>query len=186
MGKSVSGAVWLNPDMLSAYDYWQYWRNTEDADVGRFLKLYTTLPMDEIARLERSWRRDQRGEEDAGYRSTAMLHGREDAEQAAETARKTFEEGALAENLPTIEVPANELEGGIGVLAAFGPDYAKLVPSSSEARRQIKSGGLRVNDQAVSDDRGTLSLSDVTAAETHPRYRAPTLRLRPAHQSTAC
>ena len=164
MGKTASGAVWLNADMLSPYDYWQFWRNTEDADVSRFLKLFTILPMDEIARLEALQGADiNEAKKVLATEATALLHGREAAELAAETARKTFEQGTLAESLPTIEIPSNVLEGGLGVLAAFGPDYAKLVPSSSEARRQIKSGGLRVNDQAVSDERGTLSLSDVTA-----------------------
>jgi tyrosyl-tRNA synthetase len=163
MGKTASGAVWLNADMLSPYDYWQFWRNTEDADVSRFLKLFTILPMDEIARLDALQGADiNEAKKVLATEATALLHGREAAELAAETARKTFEQGALAESLPTIEIPSNVLEGGLGVLAAFGPDYAKLVPSSSEARRQIKSGGLRVNDQAVSDERGTLSLSDVT------------------------
>ncbi|MBB3019431.1 tyrosyl-tRNA synthetase [Microvirga lupini] len=163
MGKTASGAVWLNADMLSPYDYWQFWRNTEDADVARFLKLFTILPMDEIAKLEALQGADiNEAKKVLATEATALLHGREAAELASETARKTFEQGALAESLPTIEVPSNVLEGGLGVLAAFGPDYAKLVPSSSEARRQIKSGGLRVNDQAVSDERGTLSLSDVT------------------------
>ncbi|MBF9197747.1 tyrosine--tRNA ligase [Microvirga terrestris] len=164
MGKTASGAVWLNADMLSPYDYWQFWRNTEDADVGRFLKLFTILTMDEIARLEALQGADiNEAKKVLATEATALLHGREAADLAAETARKTFEQGALAESLPTVEIPSNVLEGGLGVLAAFGPDYAKLVPSSSEARRQVKSGGLRVNDQAVSDERGTLSLSDVTA-----------------------
>src|SRR5919107_668088 len=164
MGKTAAGAIWLNPDLLSPYDYWQFWRNTEDADVGRFLRLFTVLPMDEIARIEGlAGAEINEGKKVLATEATALLHGREAAELAAETARKTFEQGTLAESLPTIEIPSDVLEGGLGVLAAFGPDYAKLVPSSSEARRQIKSGGLRVNDQAVSDERGTLSLSDVTA-----------------------
>jgi len=163
MGKTASGAVWLNADMLSAYDYWQFWRNTEDADVGRFLRLFTILPMDEIARLEALQGAEiNEAKKVLATEATALLHGREAAELAAETARKTFEQGALAESLPTIEIPTDILKGGLGVLAAFGPDYAKLVPSSSEARRQIKSGGLKVNDQTVSDERGTLGLSDVT------------------------
>jgi tyrosyl-tRNA synthetase len=164
MGKTASGAVWLNADMLSPYDYWQFWRNTEDADVARFLKLFTILPMDEIARLEALQGADiNEAKKVLATEATALLHGREAAELAAETARKTFEQGTLAESLPTIEIASDVLKSGLGVLAAFGPDYAKLVPSSSEARRQIKSGGLRVNDEAVSDERGTLSLSDVTA-----------------------
>jgi tyrosyl-tRNA synthetase len=163
MGKTASGAVWLNPDMLSPYDYWQFWRNADDADVGRFLRLFTTLPMDEIARLEAL--------EDAGINdakkilateATALLHGREAAARAAETARRTFEQGALAENLPTVEVARSVLAAGLGVLTAFGPEYAKLVPSTSEARRQVKGGGLRVNDRPVTDERGVLRESDLT------------------------
>jgi tyrosyl-tRNA synthetase len=164
MGKTASGAVWLNADMLSPYDYWQFWRNTEDADVGRFLKLFTILPMDEITRLEALQGADiNEAKKVLATEATTLLHGREAAELAAETARKTFEQGALAESLPTVEIATDVLAGGLGILAAFGPDYAKLVPSSSEARRQVKSGGLKVNDQTVSDERGTLSLSDVTA-----------------------
>src|SRR5215207_2381321 len=164
MGKTASGAVWLNADMLSPYDYWQFWRNTEDADVGRFLKLFTILPLDEVPRLAALQGQEiNEAKKVLATEATALLHGREAAEQAAETARVTFEQGALAESLPTIEVASGLLEGGLGVLSAFGPDYAKLVPSSSEARRQVKSGGLKVNDQTVSDERGTLSLSDVTA-----------------------
>lgn len=164
MGKTASGAVWLNADMLSPYDYWQFWRNTEDADVGRFLKLFTVLSMDEIARLEALQGAEiNEAKKTLATEATALLHGREAAELAAETARKTFEQGALAESLPTIEVPSGQLEEGLGVLAAFGPDFARLVPSTSEARRQVKSGGLKVNDQTVTDDRGVLKLSDVTA-----------------------
>ncbi len=164
MGKTASGAIWLNPDMLSPYDYWQFWRNTEDADVARFLKLFTTLPLDEVARLSALQGAEiNEAKKVLATEATALLHGREAAEQAAETALKTFEQGTLAENLPTIEVPSSLLEAGLGVLTAFGPDYAKLVPSSSEARRQVKSGGLKVNDETVSDERGVLKLSDLTA-----------------------
>jgi tyrosyl-tRNA synthetase len=164
MGKTASGAVWLNADMLSPYDYWQFWRNTEDADVGRFLKLFTILPLDEVARLEALQGADiNEAKKVLATEATALLHGRESAELAAETARKTFEQGALAESLPTVEITTDVLKAGIGVLAAFGPDYAKLVPSTSEARRQVKSGGLKVNDQTVTDDRGLLTASDMTA-----------------------
>jgi tyrosyl-tRNA synthetase len=164
MGKTASGAVWLNADMLSPYDYWQFWRNTEDADMARFLKLFTILPMSEIARLEALQGAEiNEAKKVLATEATALLHGREAAELAAETARKTFEQGALAESLPTVEIASDVLKEGLGVLAAFGPDYAKLVPSSSEARRQVKSGGLKVNDQTVSDERGTLSLSDLTS-----------------------
>jgi len=162
MGKSVSGAVWLNPEMLSAYDFWQYWRNTEDADVIRFLKLYTTLPMDEIGRLaELGGSEINEVKKILATEVTAMLHGRADAERAAETARKTFEEGALADTLPTIEVPSVEIEGGIGVLAAFV--RAGLADSNGEARRHVKGGAVRVNDRAITDDRMTIGTSDITS-----------------------
>jgi tyrosyl-tRNA synthetase len=164
MGKTASGAVWLNADMLSAYDYWQFWRNTEDADVGRFLKLFTILPMSEIGRLEALEGAEiNEAKKVLATEATALIHGREAAELAAETARKTFEQGALAETLPTVEIAASVLDAGLGVLTAFGPEYAKLVPSTSEARRQVKSGGLRVNDQAVTDERSVLRTSDLTA-----------------------
>ena len=155
MGKSLSGAVWLNPEMLSAYDFWQYWRNTEDADVSRFLKLYTTLPMDEIARLSALGGAEiNEVKKILATEVTAMLHGRAAAEQAAETARKTFEEGGLSENLPSIDVAAGELEAGIGLLSLIVK--AGLAASNGEARRHVQSGAVRVNDDLVSDDRLTL------------------------------
>ncbi|MET0745098.1 MAG: tyrosine--tRNA ligase [Microvirga sp.] len=163
MGKTASGAVWLNADMLSPYDYWQFWRNTEDADVGRFLRLFTVLPLDEVARLESLPGAEiNEAKKRLATEATALLHGGEAARQAEETARMTFEQGALAETLPTIEVDSRTLDAGLGVLTAFGPDYAGLVPSTGEARRQIRSGGLRVNDQPVSDERGVLRASDLT------------------------
>ena len=164
MGKTASGAVWLNADMLSPYDYWQFWRNTEDADVGRFLRLFTVLPMDEIARLESlPGARDQRGQEGSRHRGDRPppRHARRPV-RPQETARMTFEQGALAETLPTIEIDSQTLDAGLGVLTAFGPDYAGLVPSTGEARRQVRSGGLRVNDQPVTDERGVLRSSDLT------------------------
>ena len=162
MGKTAAGAVWLNPDMLPVYDYWQFWRNTEDGDVARFLKLFTTLPLPEIAKLAAL-----KGQEinDAkkvlATEATALLHGRAAAEQAAETARRTFEEGVVAQSLPTVEVPLTELEAGLGVLSAFA-EKTGLVASNGEARRQIKGGGLKVNDAAVTDDKLVLSLKDLT------------------------
>jgi len=155
MGKSATGAIWLNPEMLPAYDFWQYWRNTEDADVARFLKLYTILPMDEIARLSALGGSEiNEVKKILATEVTAILHGRQAAEQAAETARKTFEEGALSENLPTIEVPASDLGAGIGVLSAFV--QAGLAASNGEMRRHVKGGAVRVNDEQVSDERMTL------------------------------
>ena len=160
MGKTAAGAVWLNADMLPVYDYWQYWRNTEDADVGRFLKLFTDLPMDEIRKLEAlAGAEINEAKKILATEATAMLHGRELAEAAAQTARQTFEEGALATSLPTVEIAASELAAGIGVLNAFVK--AGLAPSTGEARRQVKSGGLRVNDALVTDERAQLSNADL-------------------------
>ncbi|EHK56494.1 tyrosine--tRNA ligase, partial [Allomesorhizobium alhagi] len=133
MGKTASGAVWLDPEMLSVYDFWQYWRNTEDADVGRFLKLYTTLPMDEIARLEALGGSEiNDAKKILATEITALLHGRAAAEQASETARKTFEEGVTADTLPTVEIGRDALEAGIGILSLFVT--AGLASSNGEAR----------------------------------------------------
>ncbi|MFB0492719.1 tyrosyl-tRNA synthetase [Methylobacterium sp. OAE515] len=162
MGKTAAGAVWLNPDMLKPYDYWQFWRNTEDADVARFLKLFTLLPMTEIARLAALAGSEINAAKTVlATEATALMHGRDAAEAAAETARKTFVEGTLATDLPSVTVPAATLEAGLGVLTAFGPDVAKLVPSTSEARRQIKGGGLRVNDVPVTDEKALLGRGDL-------------------------
>ena len=162
MGKTAAGAVWLNPDMLSAYDYWQYWRNAEDADVGRFLRLFTELPIDEIKRLEQLQDADiNLAKENLATEATAMAHGRAEAVKAAETARKTFVEGSVAADLPTVPIPDSELRKGLGVLNAFV--MAGLVASRGEARRQIRGGGLRVNDVAVSDERATISEKDIGA-----------------------
>jgi tyrosyl-tRNA synthetase len=162
MGKSVSGSVWLNADMLSPYDYWQFWRNTADADVGKFLKLFTTLPLDEIARLEALEGVElNEAKKVLANEATALIHGREAAEQSAETARVTFEEGRTAATLPSVSVPRARIEEGLGVLAAFVE--ADLVASTSEARRQIKGGGLRVNDERIEDATATLTLADLNA-----------------------
>ncbi|MBO9194280.1 tyrosine--tRNA ligase [Rhizobium sp. 16-449-1b] len=162
MGKSASGAVWLNADLLPVYDFWQYWRNTEDADVPRFLKLFTTLPMDEIARLSALAGSElNEVKKILATEVTTILHGRAAAEQAAETARKTFEEGALSDNLPSIDVPAAELEAGIGLLALIV--RAGLAASNGEARRHVQGGAVRINDQAVSDERKLIGGGEVTA-----------------------
>jgi tyrosyl-tRNA synthetase len=161
MGKTAAGAVWLNEDQLSAYDYWQFWRNTEDGDVERFLKLFTTHPLAEIARLAKlSGAEINEAKKVLATEATALLHGRDKAGAAAETARRTFEHGALDDRLPTIEIPRGELEAGLGVLAAN--TRAGLVASNSEARRQIRSGGLRVNDTVVTDESRVLGLGDLT------------------------
>jgi len=161
MGKTAKGAVWLNADQFSPYDFWQYWRNTEDADVVKFLKLFTTLPMREINKLaalkDAEINEAKKALADA---ATTLLHGKEAAREAAETARQTFEEGAIAQSLPTVEIPRGELEAGSGVLTLFVK--AGLVASNGEARRQIKGGGLRVNDAAVTDEKMMLSNADLT------------------------
>lgn len=160
MGKTAAGAVWLEADMLSVYDYWQFWRNAEDGDVGRFLKLFTELPLDEIARLEALQGAEiNEAKKVLALEATRMIHGRAAAELAAETARKTFEEGVTAASLPGVAVSHAELAAGLGVLTAF--HKAGLVASTGEARRQIKGGGLRVNDAPVADERAVLREADL-------------------------
>ena len=162
MGKTAAGAVWLNADLVSPYEYWQFWRNTEDGDVGRFLKLFTVLPLDELHRLESLQGQElNEAKKLLATEATALLHGRPAAEQAAATAQTTFEEGGLATTLPTAEVARLELETGLGVLTAAV--LAGLVPSTSEARRQIRNGGLKVNDVTVRDEKMRLTASELTA-----------------------
>ena len=169
MGKTAAGAVWLDEAMLGPYDYWQFWRNTEDADVGRFLRLFTLLPLDEIRRLEALEGAEiNEAKKALANEATALLHGSAGAEAAAETARKTFEEGALSVSLtppaasltlsaglPTVDVPGAEFDAGLGALTAFV--RAGLVTSTGEARRQIRGGGLRVNDSALSDEKALIT-----------------------------
>lgn len=156
MGKTAAGAVWLDDAMLVPYDYWQYWRNTEDGDVERFLKLFTELPLDEISRLAALKGQEiNEAKKVLANEATALLHGKAAAEEAAKTARTTFEEGGLSESLPTVEIKRVDFDKSIGVLAAFV--QAGLVASTSEARRQIKGGGLKVNDIAVTDEKMMLS-----------------------------
>ena len=153
MGKTASGAVWLNADMRSPYEYWQFWRNTEDADVGRFLRLFTTLPLDEVKRLESLQGSDiNEAKKVLANAATTLLHGSAAADDAAETARKTFEEGASAEGLPTVTI---DLSAGVGILAASVA--AGLAASNGEARRAIQGGGIRVNDEIVKDDKLVLT-----------------------------
>jgi tyrosyl-tRNA synthetase len=161
MGKTAAGAVWLNDGMLPVYDYWQFWRNTEDGDVTRFLKLFTLLPMGEIKKLAALQGAEiNEAKKVLATEATALLHGRAEAEKAADTARTTFEQGAIAESLPTLDIPQSELSGGAGVLALFVK--AGLVASNGEARRQIKGGGLRVNDVAVTDEKMMLTPANLT------------------------
>jgi tyrosyl-tRNA synthetase len=156
MGKTAAGAVWLSADMLSPYDYWQYWRNVEDADVGRFLRVFTDMPLDEIARLEALKGAELNdAKKTLANEATALCHGRAEADRAAETSRQTFEGAGLSANLPTVDIPRAELAAGISVLAAF--TRAGLTSSNGDARRQIAGGGLRVNDDAVADEKLVLN-----------------------------
>ncbi|KEG19679.1 tyrosine--tRNA ligase [Bartonella bacilliformis] len=165
MGKSLSGAIWLNADMLSPYQFWQYWRNTEDADVTRFLKLYTTLPMNEISKLSALQGIEiNEAKKILATEITAMLHGYTVANEAAETARKTFEEKTLGDNLPAIEINAIEFKKGIGLLSLLV--QAGLAKSNSEARRHIQGGGVRVNDQIVTDETRLISEEDINTIES--------------------
>jgi tyrosyl-tRNA synthetase len=161
MGKTAAGAVWLNADLVSPYDYWQYWRNTEDADVERFLKLFTVLPLDEIERLAALRGQDiNEAKKVLATEATALVHGRAAAEEAAATARTTFEEGGLGANLPTVEVPRGEVSSGLGVLAAFVK--AGLAASNGEVRRAIANNAILVNDVRVTSDKAVICEADVT------------------------
>ncbi len=165
MGKTAEGAVWLDADMLSPYDYWQFWRNTEDADVGRFLKLFTDMPLEEIARLEALDGSElNEAKKILANEATAMLHGAGAAAQAAETARQTFEEKTTAGDLPTVEVERASLAKGIPVITLFRT--ANLGETNGEIRRHIKGGGAKINDEAVQDEKmlvqeGALSADGV-------------------------
>jgi tyrosyl-tRNA synthetase len=161
MGKTAAGAVWLNADLVSPYEYWQYWRNTEDADVTRFLKLFTVLPLDEIDRLAALKGAEiNEAKKVLATEATALVHGRAAADEASATARTTFEEGGLGASLPSVEVPSAELKGGIGVLAAFV--RAGLAASNGEVRRAIANSGVLVNDARVDSDKMVLGEANLT------------------------
>ena len=162
MGKSVGGAVWLNADKLPAYEYWQYWRNAGDADVGRFLRVFTDLPLAEIARLEKLQGAEiNEAKKVLANEATALCHGKEAAEAVAETARRTFDEGGTGEALPTIELPKAELMKGLAAYDAL--KRAGLAASNGEARRLIKGGGGRVNDQPIGDENQLVTMKDLNA-----------------------
>ena len=162
MGKTAAGAVWLNADQVSPYDYWQYWRNTEDADVARFLKLFTVLPLDEIERLAALKGAEiNEAKKVLATAATALVHGEAAANEAAATARTTFEEGGLGSSLPTVEVPRADLKAGISVLAAFVK--AGLATSNGEVRRAIANNAILVNDTRVTDEKATIGEAEVTA-----------------------
>ena len=160
MGKTAKGAVWLTSARMSAYDYWQFWRNTEDADIPRFLRLFTDLPMDEIGRLARlEGAEANEAKKILATEATALAHGRAGAEAAAETARSTFEDGEAAGTLPAIMVPAADLAAGIPAFRLLV--QAGLAASNGEARRLIRGGGARVNDAPISDEAHAVSAADV-------------------------
>jgi len=160
MGKTAAGAVWLRPERYSPYDYWQFWRNTEDADVGRFLKLFTTLPLDEIARLEAlAGSEINDAKKILATAATALLHGEAAAHEASETAEKTFVSGVTADGLPTTDIPRAEIEGGIALFALLA--RAGLAGSNSEGRRLIKGGGARVNDVPVNEETAEIDASAI-------------------------
>ena len=160
MGKTADGAVWLNADRKSPYEYWQFWRNTEDADVGRFLRLFTELPLEEIARLEALEGADiNTGKIVLANETTRMLHGEAAAKEAEAAASAVFAAGGSAEALPTVEIPTSELEAGMLVAAAFAA--AGLTESNGEARRLIKQGAAKVNDAPVSDQNASISAADI-------------------------
>ena len=162
MGKTAAGAVWLNADQVSPYEYWQYWRNTEDADVSRFLKLFTVLPLGEIDRLAALKGAEiNEAKKILATEATSLIHGRSAAEDAAATARTTFEEGGVGASLPTVEVPRAELKAGMGVLAAFVK--AGLAASNGEVRRAIANNAIMVNDARVTSDKAAIGEADVTA-----------------------
>jgi tyrosyl-tRNA synthetase len=161
MGKTAQGAVWLNAERLSPFDYWQFWRNTEDADVGRFLRLFTDLAEDEIQRLEAAGGAQiNEAKKILATEATALCHGREAANAAAETARRVFEEGSIGGELPVIELPRAALEKGMPAFEAFAK--AGLAASNGEARRLIKGGGGRVNDKPIATETRKISLADLS------------------------
>ena len=170
MGKTATGAVWLNADRLSPYDFWQYWRNVDDADVGRMLRLFTDLPLDEIAGLERSEGAEiNRAKIRLATEVTALAHGRAAADAAAETARKVFEQGGTGDDLPSVTIARSRLEAGLPIYEALRE--AGLASSNGEAKRLIRNGGARLNDSAIADENRSVTLADITG-EGHIKLSA--------------
>jgi len=161
MGKSAQGAIWLNSDRLSPYDFWQYWRNTEDEDVNRFLKLFTELPLDEIARLSALKGNElNEAKKILAHEVTQLCHGRDVANSVAESARKTFEEGSIGQDLPFIIINKNDLENGVWVIEAMRK--LALIQSNGEGRRLIANGGVKVNDTVINDPEKQLNIADIS------------------------
>jgi tyrosyl-tRNA synthetase len=162
MGKTAAGAVWLDAGLVSPYEYWQYWRNTEDSDVARFLKLFTILPLDEIARLAALKGSEiNEAKKVLATEATALVHGRNAAEAAAGAAKTTFEQGQTSLALPTVAIPRKDVAAGIGVLSAFVT--AGLAASNGEVRRAIANNAVAINDQRITSDKHTIGEADVTA-----------------------
>ena len=160
MGKTARGAVWLSAERLSPFDYWQFWRNTEDADVGRFLRLFTDLPLEETARLEALGGAEiNEAKKILATEATTLNHGAEAARAAAETARLAFEEGAAADSLPSVTLPVEDLQAGIPAFAILVA--AGLAATNGEARRLIRGGGARLNDVPFTEEAQIVSLSDL-------------------------
>ena len=163
MGKSAQGAIWLNSDRLSPYGFWQYWRNTEDEDVDRFLKLFTELPLDEIARLGALKGNElNEAKKILAHEVTQLCHGKDAANSVAESARKTFEEGSIGQDLPFIIINKNDLEDGVWVIEAMRK--LALIQSNGEGRRLIANGGVRVNDTVINDPEKQLNVSDISSS----------------------
>jgi tyrosyl-tRNA synthetase len=162
MGKTVAGAVWLNADQVSPYDYWQYWRNTEDADVARFLKLFTVLPLDEIERLAALQGAEiNEAKKILATAATAMVHGQTAADAASGTARTTFEQGSVSEGLPTAQVPRERFVEGIAI--ADASILAGFCNSKGEVRRAIANNSIAVNDSRVTNFEFVIGEKDLTA-----------------------
>lgn len=163
MGKSVGGAIWLNSDMLSPYDYYQFWRNCDDADLSKLIRIFTKLPMDEIAKIDALEGAEMNeGKKILAYEATKWLHGQAAADEAAETARQTFEQGGAGDDLPRVEVSRSVLEGaGVSILDAFKD--TGLAESGGEVKRLIKGGGARINGESVADMAYVISAKDITA-----------------------
>ncbi len=161
MGKTAGGAIWLNADRVSPYDYYQFWRNAADDDIGRFLRLFTTLPLEEIARLETLQGADiNEAKKVLAREATALCHGADEAARAEDTARTTFEEGALGDDLPRYPLDRSALEAGIAAFDLMA--RAGLAASKADARRLIRGGGGRLNDRAFENEMQTVSLGDLT------------------------
>jgi tyrosyl-tRNA synthetase len=165
MGKSVNGAVWLHREMLSAYDYWQYWRNVDDADVGRFLRLFTELPLDEIAKLEKlQGAQINEAKKILANEVTKLCHGERAAKQAAETAQTTFEQGGIGKDIPVFELQVSELGKGISAYELFRK--VGLAESGGEAKRLIRGGGAKINDVKIEDENILITPANFTSDKT--------------------